>query len=181
MLKELFAKHGVDNAELLAEVEGQLTAAESKQTDGIPYKRFKEKVEEVNNLKADLAEKEIKIEKLESKSKTVAEEVNRLKGIEAKHQKVVEATQKKQADLWESRKKVFEVAESDPTFEKVQKIIGKFKIGDELTPDQIEVNNNLYDTYDEIEYFGKPTTSIIDEQQTRGAPPTTKYKSPFDD
>ena len=68
-VKELFAKASVENAELQAEIESLITTVESKKTDGIPYARFKEKVDEANELKADLAEKEADNEKLKTQMK----------------------------------------------------------------------------------------------------------------
>ena len=102
-----------------------------------------------------------------------------MKGIEQEHQKVIDQKHQEQASLWEERRKVFEVDDSDPTYEKVQKIIGKFKLGEDLTPEQIEVNNNLYSTYAEIDYFGKPKPQLGNDRHPKGSPPKKQYNDPF--
>lgn len=178
-VKELFAKHGVEGAELMAEIQSLLTIAESKKSDSIPYSRFKEKVDEVNQLKADKAELESqltsdktefesKFGKLETKFNTQKTEITDLKGIKGKYESYVETENKLHLDKWNINKKIFAIEKEDTKYPAIQKIITKFNLNEELTAEQVKANNSLFDTYNEIGYFGEPDPNLDDAEKAKG-------------
>lgn len=156
-VKELFANAGVDNAELEAEIESLLTTAMSKKIEGIPKSRFKEKVDECNNLKADLAEKESEIDKLNKKIGKSDEELTGLQIIKKNYESMMKTEAEVQLKKWEERWKILDVDESDTNYERMNKIKSKFANNseglDKLKPEEIKANNVLFDVYDDAEYF----------------------------
>ena len=152
-IKELLAKHGVDNAELQVDLESLLSTAESKKTDGIPYARFKEKVEEVRNLQADKAELENKVTGLEKEIETNKTEVDRLKGIETEFNTYQEKQFETAKSEFEKIVEQLSVKETDPKHEQYKKVLGKFKLGtkeEPLTKEQIERNLEIYNLAKEL-------------------------------
>jgi len=153
-IKELFAKYGVENTALESEVSVLISTAGSKNT-GISKDRFDEVIGQRNDLRADVSELEATKVRLESTVTTQKEEIDKLKGIETKFNTFKEAENKRELDKWNDRKKVLAVDDSHSDYDKIQKIIRKFDMADEITPEQIKANNNLFETYEEIDYFTK--------------------------
>ncbi len=176
-VKELFAKHGVENATLSAEVESLIAIAESK-TTGIPQGRFNEKVHECNELRADKVELEAKALLSIQTIATQKEEIKNLKGIETEFNAFKEAENKRELEKWNERKKVLTIDDSHSDYDKIQKIIGKFAMGETLTPEQIRSNNNLYETYAEIDYFEKEDNNYPPGGKPGGA--KSPKLNPFD-
>ena len=147
-IKELFTEHGVENTELQAKIEGLLTTAESKKADGIPYSRFKEKVDQAQELKADNAELQSKYEKLEKTSLKQKEEVKRLGGIEADYDTFKANELKTITGNFDKVITSLTVEETDPKYETYQKVLKKLtKATDEvpLTAEQIKSNLTIYE------------------------------------
>lgn len=181
-VKELLAKHGVDNAELMTAIEGLLATAESKNTDGIPQSRFNQVVKERNDLRADLAEKQSEIDQLKAKVDGDAKEITRLKSVETKFNDFKTAEETKVLNAWSEKAKVFSVPDSDPTFEKVEKIRGKFKFpgkDETLTAEQAQHNLEIFNVIEETGYFGK-INPLPDETPAHGSPTFKKGKDPLD-
>jgi len=136
-----------------AEVDEQPTAVSKKTDRSIPYNRFKEVIGEKNNLQAELAQKEVELDdwrKKYEKSTATIEELN-------KHKAELETIKKRQYEKnmteWKSKEKLFEVEEGDPNYDKVQKIKHRFKLGEDLQPNDVAQNLEILKTYDEIDYF----------------------------
>jgi len=160
-IQEVLAKHGVENAELIAELETVIQTAESKNTgDGIPYSRFKEKVSQYNNAVADNAELKTQLEQLNEKLNQSATQIGELSKYKTEFENVQKQKFEKNLEKWNSSKEIFNVAEGDKIFEKVAKVKHRFNLADDLTPDQIQSNLAMLDTYNEVGYFNmesKPT------------------------
>jgi len=153
-IKELFAKYGVENTALESEVSVLVSTAGSQNT-GIPKDRFDAVIAERNELRADKAEFEATKANLENTITTQKEEIDNLKGIETQFKTFKDAENKRELDKWNERKKILAVDDSHAGYDKIQKIIRKFDMGDEITPEQAKANNNLFETYEEIDYFDK--------------------------
>ncbi len=61
----------------------------------------------------------------------------------------------KNVENWEQKKKVLDVEEGDPNYEKVEKIKHRFKFGEELEPSEVAQNIEILKTYEEIDFFQK--------------------------
>lgn len=181
-VKELFTKHGIDNAELQAEVEVLLTTAESKKTDGIPLGRFNVKVKECNDLRADKVELEQTITDQKTNIETLETNNKELKKVQKEFDIYKKGEATKFAEKWNGRKAVFDIEDTDPEYEKVNKIKHKFHFAEEdkeLTAEQVIANNTLYDTYDEIGYFKKDKSDLEDGKSAKGEP-KDKFEDPLD-
>jgi len=153
-INELFTKHGVENATLEAELNVLLTSAGSQNT-GIPKDRFDKVIGERNQLRADVSERDATIAENAATIETQNASIDSLKSIETEFTTLKDAENKKQLDQWNERKKVLAVDDSNPGYDNVQKVLHKFQMGDDLTSDQVKANNNLFDTYEEINHFAK--------------------------
>ena len=60
-IQELFAKHGVESADLITAVEGYISEITKDKDNMIPYDRFKEVIKQKNELQAKIAEFETQI------------------------------------------------------------------------------------------------------------------------
>jgi len=176
-LKELLAKHGVENANLEAEVNVLLTSAGS-QNAGIPKDRFDTVIGERNQLRADVSERDATIAEINATIETQKADIDRLSGIEVEYKTFKDAENKRELDKWIERKKVLMVDDSNPDYEKVQKVLHKFNVSEELTPEQIKSNNTLFETYEEVDYFAKTDNKYPDGKKP-GAQKLPKL-NPFD-
>ena len=176
-IKKLFADASVENATLQAEVESLITIAESK-TTGIPQSRFSEKVRECNELRADKTELESKITQSDTTIEQQNAEIDRLKVIETEFSGYKDIEHKGQLDKWNERKKVLLIDDADPEFDKVQKVIHKFNMEDEITAEQVKANNNLFETYEEVDYFAVTDNGYKDGKKPSGA--KLSKTNPFD-
>lgn len=175
-VKELLAKHGVENATLESEISALITSAETKNS-GIPKDRFDAVISERNGLRADKSELEAQITTLKQTIESKESEISRLTGIETQYTTMKTQAEQIELSKWQERKKVFAVDPADVNYEKIQKVVGKFALGDNLTPEQVSVNNKLFETYEEIGYF-----AIDDKNYVPGKKPGTggqNEKNPF--
>jgi len=115
--------------------------------------RFKEVIREKNDLQAEIAQKEVEIENLKKKYETSTATIAELNKSKAELETIKKTQYEKNLSEWQSKQKVFEVAEGDPNYEKVQKIKHHFKFGEELSPSEVAQNIEILKTYDEIDYF----------------------------
>ena len=167
---DLFTKHGVESAELMASVEQIVKTAESNNT-GIPQSRLSEVIGERNELRADvaelnatIAENKVKITGLET---TVTEsETYKTELTEFKHKAF-----KEKRDIWVEKSKVFNVEEDDKLYDKIQAIKADFIFHDKIddyTEQEIAQDISMLKPYEKIGYFGKPTTTEDDLDDSRG-------------
>lgn len=132
-------------------------SAGTENTDigGIPYSRFKSVVNERNEYRATIGELESQVETLNKKiSKANTDNEGLLefkKELDEYKQKKFNADKTK----WDGKKKLFDVKEGDPLFEKVEKIKHRFSFGEELSPSQVAQNLAVISTYEEIDYFSE--------------------------
>lgn len=173
-VKELFAKHGVENADLLADVEQVVDSS-----GGIPQSRFKEVIDERNSLRAEKVELEAQIGQLNAKIEGSGTELERLKAIESEHNAYLETQHKQIIQKWTDTAKVFDVAETDPNFDKFNKIKPDFSFGDDVTPEQAQQNLKTYEIYQKAGFFGSTENPPKDDPPPRKGDHKT-YKSPFD-
>lgn len=156
-IKQLFADAGVENAKLIASIEQLVKTAESNKTDGIPESRFKEVIAQRNELRADKADLE---SKLDAKTKevealeTTVEEQKKYKTEldEYKHQQF-----KEQKSRWMEKSKLFDVEETDKLHDRIAKIKDDFVFHEddkEYTEQEIAQNLKMLKPYEKINYFG---------------------------
>lgn len=172
-IKELFAKHGVDNADLLSSVEKVVES-----TSGIPQSRFKEVIDERNNLRAEKVELESQIGQLNATIDGSVTELDRLKAVEVEHNTYLETQHKQLIQKWTDTAKVFDVAETDPNFDKFNKIKTDFALGDDITPEQAQQNLKTYEIYNKAGFFGSSDAEHNNDTPPQGGNHTT-YKSPY--
>ena len=151
-LKALFAKHSVESAELLADIQASLDSS-----DMIPNSRFKQVIKERNELRADAAEKESNIETLKAEKEKLATEKNSLTEYKTKWEgEETKRTAKIKTD-WENKKKIFAIDSTDKRFEKVSEIKDSFVFaaeGEELTPEQMKSNLEKMVFLEKAKVFG---------------------------
>jgi len=147
-------------------------SAEKTKTDrSIPYPRFKEVVSERNNLRSDVAEREAKIEQLEKNLKNSTEKIDNLNEFKQELDDWKKQRYEKNVDYWDQKKKVFDVEEGDPNFEKVEKIKHRFKFGEELEPSEVAQNIEILKTYEEIDFFqNEKTPTEFNSKKASGKP-----------
>ena len=147
-IRELFTEHGVENTELQAKIESLLTTAESKKTDGIPYSRFKEKVDQAQEYKADNAELQSKFDKLEKTVLKQTDEIGELNGYKDKYETFQAKELKDTTDKFNKIVTGLSVEETDPKYETYKKVLDKFEKagkGETLTIEQIKSNSTIYE------------------------------------
>jgi len=137
-LKALFAKHSVESAELLADIQSSLDSS-----DMIPNSRFKQVIKERNELRADMAEKDSNIETLKAEKELLATDINGLTKIKTMWEsEETKRTAKIKTD-WEDKSKIFDIENTDKRFDKVSEMKDSFVFaaeGEELTPEQMKAN-----------------------------------------
>jgi len=146
-IKELFTEHGVENTELQAKIEGLLTTAESKKTDGIPYSRFKEKVDQAQEYKADNAELQSKFDKLEKTLLKQKEDLGELKGFKEKYETFQTNELKLTTEKFNKIVSGLTVEETDPKYATYKKVLDKLTLAgkdETLTYEQINANLAIY-------------------------------------
>ena len=176
-VKELFAKHSVENAELIAEVEGLLATAESKKTEGIPQSRFSEKCKECNDLKSDKVELEAEISKLQTKLETAKGDISKLKLIETEYNTTLTKQKQENKAEWEKIcDQYLNVDESDTRYDKIQPILKNFVI-DKPNDDQITANLKVFKLLEPTGVFGE---EVDIEDGVRPGKKKIPDKNPFD-
>jgi len=162
-VKGLFTKYGVENAELLADIE----QAASK-LQGIPAGRFRVVVGERNEARTKLAEQEVMIEGLNKTITAFDGERATLGEFKTKYEGIQAEAFRADKESWGEKAKMFNVEEGNVLFEKVSKIKDRFltPTDRELTHDEVRQNLNNFKVYEDINYFGK--------QETTATPPNTQ-------
>lgn len=134
-------------------------SAETQNTDRtIPYPRFKEVISERNNLQAEIAEREATIDNLKQSQSEFKEQIADLNKFKKELDVWKKQRHEKNVAEWDLKRKVFDVEEGDPNFEKIEKIKHRFKTGDELSPSDVAQNIEVFKTYEEINYFAQDDT-----------------------
>lgn len=135
-------------------------STETKNTDRtIPYPRFKEVIAERNDLQAEVAEREATIDNLKKSQSDFKEKIADLNESKAELDEWKQERHEKNLAQWEQKRKVFDVEEGDPNYEKVEKIKHRFKTGEDLSPSEVAQNLEILKTYEEINYFAQDDTS----------------------
>jgi uncharacterized coiled-coil DUF342 family protein len=158
--------------DIISAVENAISTAESQKTEGIPTDRFNEVISERNNLRADLAETKSELDGLRSKINEKDSQIEEIQEYKTKYQEWKDKQNQKQQELWNQRKKMLEVEETDPHKEKIDKIIGKFNMDDNLKPEQVEANNKMFDIYDEVGFFNKESKDKKPDKPPIGGSPS---------
>jgi len=138
-LKEILAKHSVDSAELLSDLEAFVDGM-----DTIPKSRFNEVIKQRNEAKADLAEKESQVTDLSAKVNTLTEKEKELAAYKTKWEKTETERFENIKTKWENESKIFDIDETDKRFEKVNGVKDSFIFGTEEKPlTQPDIEKNL--------------------------------------
>jgi len=157
-LKALFAKHSVESAELLADIQSSLDSS-----DMIPNSRFKQVIKERNELRADMAEKDSNIETLKAEKELLATDINGLTKIKTMWEgEETKRTAKIKTD-WEDKSKIFDIENTDKRFDKVSEMKDSFVFaaeGEELTPEQMKANVEKYTLLEKTGVFGVSKDSV---------------------
>jgi len=115
-VSELLGKHAVENAELKAELEQLLAAAEQNNTDMIPKSRFSEVIKQRNEANAKIAELESDLEQKHSKIETLENDYSEA----GKWKEELESFKAKQSSEmrsnWLEKSKLLDVKETDKNF-----------------------------------------------------------------
>jgi hypothetical protein len=141
-IKELLAKHGVENAELLSDIESAIDSS-----DMIPKSRFNSVIKERNTLRADVAEKDSVIETLKTEKETLKTQTEELTGFKTKWESQQEARNNEILSNWEEKAKIFAIDETDKRFETVNNLKESFVFAEEgkkLSPEQANSNLEKY-------------------------------------
>jgi len=156
MFKELLAKHGINNADLEKDLDGYVAESISKKTKNtIPYERFKEKVSELKNLRADFGEKEVAFDSMKTKLESFQGETSKLKELEERNNVLLGQLREHKLKQWETIKSNF--FDDDGKFTaKGERIKDDFSFateGKQLSIEEIEANINKFTPYKKMEYF----------------------------
>jgi len=166
-VKSILAKHGVENAELQAELDELVRITESKNPEN--WKRFKKSLTEVEELKADNAELQVENEHLKGKLDQLTESNKELSGFKTR---LAEYESKEAEKIKQKHDKVLEVitkGKDDPLYDKVSKIANQFTIpteDEELSKDKMLENIRIFDVLDSTGYF--ETEDIHDKGSKAG-------------
>lgn len=155
-------------SEIMDAVESAISSAGSQKTDGIPTDRFNEVIKQRNELKADLAEVKSELEGLQSKVEQKDSQLQDMETYKTQYEEWKKSENEKQKQLWEQRKQLLNVDETDPRKEKIDKIIGKFNMTDELKPEDIEANNSMFDIYNDVGFFDKENPDLKKDKSPKG-------------
>ena len=123
--------------------------------------------EESKGRKTELDSKEAEIAGLQSKVATIEElntKITELSGYKTKYDEVLEKENTSLKSKWAEIEKKIVLEKTDPKFEKVEKIKNRFKLGENITPDDIRANMATYDLLETTGYFEK-------EDVNNGKPP----------
>jgi len=181
-VSELLAKHGVENAEVKAELEQLLATVESDKTNGIPESRFKEVIKERNEARARIVEMESELEQSQSKLEKLETDYSEA----GKWKQELDAFKEKQFNesrtLWIEKSKLFKVEETDKMFSKIDKIKADFVIKEnpeDYTNEEIAQNINALKPYEKIGYFAVDNKDPgFDDSRSKKEKPTDPKNDP---
>ena len=153
-IKKLFADAGVENAELENQVSEAFAGTENTD-ETMKRKNFalSKALTQRDEARNSIIEKEVLIEGLNKKLEFSTGEIEGLNQYKVKIQKIEEDAQSKRSENWDKAKTVFDVKKGDKLFDKVETVKHRFHLGDDLTPEQMDSNLKLIDTYNEVGYF----------------------------
>ena len=114
---------------------------------------------EIRELRAKLEDNDIDSESSKTKRNELTAERDQLKAIADKWTTHEAGIHTHNREKWTEQAKRFQVEETDPNFEKLQKIKNDFAFGEDLTDAQIEKNINTYSIFDKAEYFKESSKS----------------------
>ena len=178
-LNEVLAKHEITDESAIADLEDYISKTLAAKSDNmIPKSRFDEVIEQRNQLKADLSEKDGEVNKLNKNITKLGKSGESLKILEDENKSLKAEVLNIRHEQWKSREHYF----TDEEFkEKSDKIRDDFIFPEEdqeLTLEQIEKNINAFKPYEKVNYFGIEPLDP-DGKKPKGIPPK-EYKSPFD-
>lgn len=163
---------------LLSSIEREMDALQSDLSSA--NSESKKRKESIRTLKAEMEDLQDGSDDGKGKIDKLENEIKELKKVQKEFNVYKEKESKVYSDKWDGRKTVFDIEDTDPEFEKVNKIKHKFHFAKEdkqLTAKQVIANNTLYDTYDEIGYFKKDESDLEDGKSPKGKP--NDEDSPF--
>lgn len=153
-IKKLFAEAGVENAELENRVSeafaGMENTDETMKRKNFALSKALSQRDEARDL---VIERDVNIEGLNKKLDVSTGEIEGLNQYKDKIQKIEEDAQSKRSENWDKAKTVFDVKKGDKLFDKIETVKHRFYLDGELTPEQMDSNLKLIDTYNEVGYF----------------------------
>jgi len=116
----------------------------------------------LDSKEAELAGLQTQVNTIEGLNTKITE----LEGFETKYNGVIEKENTAKLAKWNEIKAKIVVEKTDPAFEKMEKIKGKFNLDDEPTQEQITANINAFEIYTDAGYF--ETTEVQNGRQPGG-------------
>jgi DNA repair exonuclease SbcCD ATPase subunit len=155
-LNNLISQLTGDNAEALKQslrecISDADTMSEALLQANNESKSRKEKLRTLESEMSDLKEQSEKLKNNEP-------ELTRLKGIETEYLNSKKAGFEKRHADWMEKQKKLKVEETDPQFDKIEKVKGQFVYADDktqLTDEQLAANEKAYSLLSDINFFAE--------------------------
>jgi hypothetical protein len=125
---------------------------------------LKKKDEEIQGLKNQVAE-------LDGYKSQIAE----LEGFKQKYDEVIETQNTALKTKWAEMAKTFDAKETDPNFDKIDKVKGRFNLNTDIDIDQVKQNISTYELLSETGFFEKSTPGK--DKPPNGGGDKADYKS----
>lgn len=175
-LKDILKEAGIDNPDLEAKLEREITVAQDK-SGYVPKERFNEVNKKWRELEATHSELVTEHEALKSKSGSNAELSAKITEYEAKIQAYETEKTTELKSRWDKYNKYFSVKqeENKELFAKIEPIKGKFVFaeeGKELTNDQLRQNLNNVEILETAGFFTE------EERKSFTSPPANHDETP---
>ena len=180
-LVELLKKHGIEDNIVISEVEGYVNSKLAENSDSIPKSRFDEVIKQRNELRADLSEREAKIENLNKKIETFdnSDLKAQLETFKTENETLKQNVYETKKAQWE---KVSGFFNDDNTKDKAEKIKKFFQFPEgeqDLTLDQIDNNLKEYERFEAAGVFNvEQAQQSFDSTRAKSERPNTFY-DPF--
>jgi len=180
IVAQVRAKLGSEELEKVSDLLSSITRKETELMEDLSSANHesKNRKDKIRELTREIDNKVDSKEDFDEKLAKKDAEIDRLKLVEKDYKTHKESENKKELAKWEEHKKVLSIDDADPEFDKVQKVIHKFNMEDEITPEQVKANNNLFETYEEVDYFAKTDNNYPDGGKPGGPKPSKL--NPFD-
>jgi glycerol-3-phosphate cytidylyltransferase-like family protein len=95
-------------------------------------------------------------------------QITELEGFKKKYDEVVETQNAQVIGKWKDVSSVFDVKETDPNFEKYNRVKSDFVLTDDITPEQAKQNLKTYEIYQKAGFFGSHETPPGDDNPPKG-------------
>lgn len=139
----------------------------------------KSRKEKIRELESNIEEINGKLSEYESKVANFENEKQDLISYKEKWEAEQEQRNEQNKQKWNELSKRFEVEETDPKFEQMQKLKAYYKFGDELTADDIKHNISLAEQHNELGLFTIEQKTPPNTKKPAGDPPKNNVINPY--